>query len=96
MLSIAVLMFPEDPIANFNAAAMEIQKGGDLTLAKKYLNKADQSNPLTINNWGVIALLEGNYDQAKEYFEKAKVTSNTEEIIHNMQELVKQQSYPRK
>lgn len=93
---VAVLMFPEDPIANFNAAAMEIQKGGDLTLAKKYLNKADQSNPLTINNWGVIALLEGNYDQAKEYFEKAKVTSNTEEIIHNMQELVKQQSYPRK
>ena len=39
---VAATMFPDDPIANLNAGAMEIQKGGDLTTAKKHLAKADQ------------------------------------------------------
>ncbi len=45
-------MFPNDPTANLNAAAMEIQRGGDLTIAKKYLTKADANEGATQNNLG--------------------------------------------
>ena len=69
---VAAAMFPDDPIANLNAGAMEIQKGGDLTTAKKHLAKADQKAPETLNNLGVIALLEGDYDAAEKYFNAAK------------------------
>ena len=69
---VAVLMFPDDPTANLNAAAMEIQRGGDLTAAKKYLAKADPNAAETINNLGIVALMEGNYDTAEQYFIRAR------------------------
>lgn len=90
---VAVLMFPDDPTANLNAAAMEIQKGGDLTIAKKYLAKADPAASATLNNLGVIAMIEGNYALAEEYFRKAG-SNNTNEPNQNLEELSKQLSYP--
>lgn len=68
---VAVTMFPDDATANLNAAALEIQKD-DLVAAKKYLSKADQTKGATLNNWGVIALLEGDLDGADSYFKRAK------------------------
>lgn len=84
---VAATMFPDDPIANLNAGAMEIQKGGDLTTAKKHLAKADQKAPETLNNLGVIALLEGDYDAAEKYFNAAKAGGLTTQADTNMKQL---------
>lgn len=91
---VAALMFPDDPIANLNAGAMEIQKGGDMTTAKKHLAKADPKAPETLNNLGVIALLEGDLKTAKEYFNAAKVAGLTGPAETNLKELSKKQNYP--
>lgn len=90
---VAVLMFPDDPTANLNAAAMEIQKGGDLTLAKKYLAKADPTAVATLNNLGVVAMLEGKLSEAETYFLKAK-ESGIDEAESNLKEVSKQRNYP--
>lgn len=90
---VAVLMFPDNATANLNAAAMEIQKGGDLTAAKRYLSKADQENPATQNNLGVIAMIEGDYALAETYFQKAQ-SSTFNESNANLEELTKQKNFP--
>lgn len=92
---VAVLMFPEDPTANLNAAAMEIQRGGELTVAKKYLAKADLNAGETMNNLGVIALIEGDSDTAKQYLTRAK-EAGIQAAEVNLTELAKQQNFPTK
>lgn len=91
---VAAVMFPDDPIANLNAAAMEIQKGGDLTTAKKHLAKADPKAAETINNLGVIALIEGDMQAAKKYFDAAKAAGLKTQADMNLIELKKKQNYP--
>lgn len=88
---IAALMFPNDKIANLNAAAMEIQKG-DLSTARKYLDKADQEEAATLNNWGVVYLLEGDLTKAEEFFNKAGKAANLSEAAANTQEIIKLRS----
>ena len=92
---VAATMVPDDPIANLNAGAMEIQKGGDLTTAKKHLAKADQKAPETLNNLGVIALLEGDYDAAEKYFNAAKAGGLTTQADTNMKQLKSIRNYPK-
>lgn len=91
---VAATMFPDDPIANLNAGAMEIQKGGDLTTAKKHLAKADQKAAETLNNLGVIALLESDYDAAEKYFNAAKAAGLPTQADANLKELKKKKNYP--
>ena len=89
---VAVTMFPNDPVANLNAAASEIQRGGDMTAAKKYLSKADQKQGATLNNWGAIALLEGDLTAAADYLKRAKAVG-CPEADANQAELDKQFEY---
>ncbi|WP_294479803.1 DUF3868 domain-containing protein [uncultured Bacteroides sp.] len=91
---VAATMFPDDPIANLNAGAMEIQKGGDMTTAKKLLAKADQKAAETLNNLGVIAMLEGDLDAAEKYFNEAKAAGLSAQADANLKELKKKQNYP--
>lgn len=93
---VAATMFPDDPIANLNAGAMEIQKGGDMTIAKKHLAKADQKAPETLNNLGVIAMLEGDLDVAEKYFNAAKAVGLSTQADANLKELKKKRYYPTK
>ena len=93
---VAVLMFPDDEIANLNAAPMEIQRGGDLTTAKKYLAKANPADAATLNNLGVIAMCEGNLEAAEQYFAKAQQKGTMSEVDNNLNELAKQKKYPTK
>lgn len=90
---VAVLMFPEDQTANLNAAAMEIQKEGDLSNAKRYLSKANPNDPATLNNWAVIALIEGDLDRAEIYLQKAR-EYNIPEADLNLKEVAKQRNFP--
>lgn len=91
---VAALMFPDDAIANLNAAAMEIQKGGDMILAKKYLAKADRKAAETLNNLGVVAMIEGELETAQKFFNEAKAAGLSSQADANLKELNKKQNYP--
>lgn len=93
---VAATLFPDDPTANLNAAAMEIQKGGDMSSAKKYLARADRKAAETLNNLGVIAMLEGDLDVAEKYFLAAKEAGLSAEADANLKELNKKHNYPTK
>lgn len=85
---VAVAMYPNDATANLNASSMEIQRGGDLAAAKKYLKKADPAQGATLNNLGVIALLENELDAAGDYLKRAQA-AGCKEADANLEELRK-------
>ncbi|MDD3038942.1 DUF3868 domain-containing protein [Bacteroides sp.] len=91
---VAAIMFPNDPTANLNAAAVEIQKGGDLAIAKKHLAKADQKAAETLNNLGIVSMMEDDFKAAENYFNAAKAAGLTEQANANLKELAKKQNYP--
>ena len=84
----AVTLFPNDATANLNAASMEIQRGGDMTAAKKYLKKADPKQGATLNNLGVVALQENDLEAASDYLKRAQAAGCKEAEL-NLQELAK-------
>lgn len=86
---VAVTMFPNDATANLNAASMEIQRGGDMAAAKKYLKKADPTQGATLNNLGVVALLENDLEAASDYLKRARA-AGCKEAETNLLELEKQ------
>lgn len=77
VFDVAVRMFPDDPTANINAAAIELQRG-DLQRAARYLEKADAQASATLNNRGVLKLLQGGLDEAETYFKKAQSLGSAE------------------
>jgi len=77
VFDVAVRMFPDDPTANINAAAIELQRG-DLQQAARYLDKADVQASATLNNKGVLKLLQGDLDAAEDYFKQAQAEGSSE------------------
>jgi len=88
VFEIAVRMFPEDPIANLNASSIALIKH-DLSSAKKYLQKADNELPETINNLGILAMFEGRKEEAQSLFDKA-LKAGIPEAATNLKELNKE------
>lgn len=66
VFDIAVKMFPNDEIANLNAANSAMQRG-DLVSAAKYLNKAGNSNE-ALYAQGVLAAMRNDYNTAMRIF----------------------------
>lgn len=62
----AVRLYPEDETANLNAACAEIERG-DYKAASRYLAKAGNS-PYAAHARGVIAMKQGNDDEARRQF----------------------------
>ena len=60
----AVRLYPDDPVANLNAANTAMQRG-DIANAEKYLAKAGDS-PEATHSRGVLALIKGDYDSAEQ------------------------------
>ena len=87
VFDVAVRMFPQDPTANINAAAMELEQG-NLNGAVRFLQKSSQNEGATLNNYGVLKLLQGDLDAAESYFKKAQ-EAGIEEAAANLQEVVK-------
>lgn len=87
VFDIAVRMYPNDPTANINAAAMELQRG-NLQQAARYLERADAQAAATQNNWGVLNLLQGKLNEADACFQKAQ-TGGATEAAANLEELRK-------
>lgn len=77
VFDVAVRMFPDDPTANINAAAIELQRG-DLQQAVRYLDKADAQASATLNNRGVLKLLQGDLDSAENFFKQAQLKGSVE------------------
>ena len=77
VFDIAVRMYPEDPIANINAAAMELQRG-NADQAVRYLERSDKTSAAAQNNQGVYHLVMGDLKQAEACFNKAKELGATQ------------------
>ena len=87
VFDIAVRMYPEDPIANINAAATEL-KQGNIEQAVRYLNRSGKELPAAWNNQGAYHLLRGDMTQAEACFQKAKELGSAQADA-NMEELRK-------
>ena len=66
----AVRMFPDDKVANLNAAATALMQK-DVVKAEKYLQLADKNTPEYINNLGLLHLLRDDYDVARKLLTEA-------------------------
>lgn len=69
VFDVAVRMFPDDAVANLNAANVAIMKK-QWKDAEKYLNKTKET-PESLNARGIFQALTGNSNSALEYFQKA-------------------------
>lgn len=87
VFDIAVRMYPDDEVANLNAAAVALSKK-DLPGARKYLDKADKQTAEYDNNNGIYYLLNGNPEQAMAEFTKAAQKGNSA-ARYNLEEMQK-------
>ncbi|MDR0891331.1 MAG: DUF3868 domain-containing protein [Mediterranea sp.] len=83
----AVRLYPDDKIANLNAAASYLQQG-NAERAQSYLSKADPTTVEYLNDLGVCHLLKGEYEEAATWFGQAIAKGSTQ-AAHNMAELRK-------
>jgi tetratricopeptide (TPR) repeat protein len=70
VFEIAVRVFPNDPVANLNAAASALLEK-DLAKAERYLQKAKKNTPAYYNNLGVLSMLQNNNARARNLFLRA-------------------------
>ena len=66
----AVRMFPNDPVANLNAANAAMRRG-DLAGAERYLAKAGDS-PEAVYARGALAVRQKDYESARRYLNEAQ------------------------
>ncbi len=86
VFDVAVKMFPNDELANLNAAYSAIDRGDEVS-AEQYLKKAGNS-PQADNALGAVAVLKNDYPTAKTCFQKA-ADAGLQEAKENLQELLK-------
>ena len=90
VFDIAVRMYPENGVANMNAAAAALLRN-DPVSAARYLNKVDSKDAEYINSLGVAALLKGEYELAEKYL-KTAAGSGLEAAKENLVELEKKKA----
>ena len=79
-------VFPNDARAYNNLATLAYAKG-DLQQAQQWLQKAQQQNaalPETSANQGLIALVQGNLNDAQNYIAKATGANGLHEVLGNL------------
>jgi outer membrane protein OmpA-like peptidoglycan-associated protein len=87
----AIKIFPDDPVANLNAAATAL-KAGDLTRAERYLATAARPQSSVrgsaeyYNNLGVLEMLKGNAARAKSLLKRAS-EGNLDAALKNLDEV---------
>lgn len=82
--AVAVRLYPEDPVANLNAANAALAQG-EYAVAEEHLGKAGDS-PEAIHARGVLALIRGEYEQARLLLVQAR-DAGVKEAEHNLGEL---------
>lgn len=86
IFDIAVYLFPNDPVARINAAAVALEKG-DIASAEKYLLGLDK-DVRSFNNYAVLLIFQGNLEKAAKYLLPAR-SAGIKEAEWNLQELEK-------
>ncbi len=81
----AVRMYPDNEIANINAANAALQRG-DYTTAERYLERAGQS-PQAIYARGALAFLRGDYDTAERLMNDAKSIEASQSTLDEIQRI---------
>lgn len=76
LFNTAVRMFPSDPTANLNAAAIAL-RAHDLPLAERYLSKAGNS-PQAVCNRGLLEYMKGNHTEALQLLKQAQAAGCAE------------------
>lgn len=76
VFDIAVRLYPDDAVANLNAAAVALDVK-DLRSALKFLEKANRQTAEYLNNVGVYNFLNGDIEQASADFLQAAQMGNT-------------------
>lgn len=100
LLEVIPKYFPDDAVANTNAAAVLLH-GGELATAKRLLQKSGDSGA-SLNNLGVAYLLEGDLEMAESLFERAKASgchesaANLDEVHAKRADNKKQERYKRR
>jgi outer membrane protein OmpA-like peptidoglycan-associated protein len=89
----AVRVFPNDPVANLNAAASALLEK-DLAKAERYLQKAQHNTPAYYNNLGVLNMMQNNLARAKNLFQRA-AEGNLEVALKNLEEVKKKEDADR-
>ena len=84
----AVRMFPNDTVANLNAANAAIRRD-DFGAARRYLDKAGDSAEAVYAR-GALAIREKDYDMARRYLNRAK-EMGLEKAARTLEELEKRQ-----
>lgn len=79
-MAVALKWYPNDPVANANAAALAIERK-DYAAAETYLANAGQSPEANVLR-GIVATYKGDYEAARRYFEQA---SSCPEAQRNLQ-----------
>lgn len=82
VFDIAVRMYPNDPVANLNAANAAMGKN-DFESAVRYINRAGDSDE-AVYAAGVLEALQGNYDAAIAIFEKVDNIDGAKEAIRQI------------
>jgi outer membrane protein OmpA-like peptidoglycan-associated protein len=85
----AVRIFPNDPVANLNAAAAALLKS-DMAKAENYLRKAQRNTPAYYNNLGVLNMMQNNLPRARTLFQRA-AEGNLEVALKNLEEVKKKE-----
>lgn len=75
VFDIAVRMYPNDEVANLNAAAVALSQK-DLNSALKFMEKADHTTAEFLNNIGVYNFFNGDVPRAMAAFEQAAKLGN--------------------
>jgi outer membrane protein OmpA-like peptidoglycan-associated protein len=88
VMEIAARAFPDNDIANNNAAAAAIQRR-DLTAAASFLGKVKNHDADWNNNMGILSFLQGNAQAAAGYFRAAgaKGSANATELQKHLSSL---------
>lgn len=81
----AVKMFPDDAVANLNAAASALLDK-DLIRAERYLDKAPKNTVEYYNNLGVLEMMKGNIKRARNLFQRAS-EGNLDAALRNLDEV---------
>lgn len=86
----AVRIFPDNPVANLNAAASALLVK-DLAKAERYLQKSGKNTPAYYNNLGVLSMMQNNHARAKKLFKRA-ADENLNVARKNLEELSKKEA----
>ena len=87
VINIAAKTFPNNDIANINAAANALTVN-DIDAAQKFLEKVVNQDDAYWNNLGMLTAMQGNHDQAAGHFRKA-VEGGNDEAVQNLAEIEK-------